>query len=101
MRAPEIIIRKPLLTEKFTPELEDEPKNYAFEVLRNANKIEIKNAVETRFNVNVEKVRTIVVKGKSKRMNTRRGMTFGKRPTWKKAIVTLEEGYQIDFLEAV
>lgn len=97
MRAPEIIIRKPLLTEKFA--VDEESRNYAFEVLRDANKIEIKNAVEIRFNVNVEKVRTMVVKGKSKRMNTRRGMTFGKRPTWKKAIVTLEEDNHIDFLE--
>lgn len=99
MRAPEIILRRPLLTEKFI--VDEEHRNYAFEVLRDANKIEIKKAVETRFNVDVEKVRTVVVKGKSKRMNTRRGMTFGKRPTWKKAIVTLEEGHHIDFLEGV
>lgn len=94
-----MIIRRPLLTEKFA--VDEESRNYAFEVQRNANKIEIKNAVQIRFNVHVEKVRTIVVKGKSKRMNTRRGMTFGKRSSWKKAIVTLAEGDHIDFLESI
>ena len=99
MKAPEIIIRKPLLTEKFVAD--EDSRNYAFEVLRTANKIEIKKAIEVRFNVDVEKVRTIIVKGKRKRMNTKRGLTSGKRASWKKAIVTLGEGSHIDFLEGI
>lgn len=98
MKIPETIIKRPLLTEKVL-QGQDESREYAFEVLRNANKIEIKKAVETKFDVAVENVRTMVVKGKSKRMNTRRGMTAGKRPTWKKAVVTLREGEKIDFFE--
>ena len=99
MKSPETIIRRPLLTEKFA--VDEDSQHYVLEVLRDANEIEIKNAVQIRFNVNVEKVRTVVVKGKSKRMNTRRGMTFGKRSTWKKAIVTLAPGDHIDFLESI
>jgi large subunit ribosomal protein L23 len=72
---------------------------YAFKVLDSANKIEIKKAVEAKFNVQVKEVRTINVKGKRKRMNTRRGITTGKRASWKKALVTLIEGHTIDFFE--
>ena len=70
-----------------------------FQVLRDANKIEIKRAVESKFNVVVKDVKTINVKGKSKRMNTRRGLTSGRRAGWKKAVVTLIEGHSIDFFE--
>ncbi|RMD95857.1 MAG: 50S ribosomal protein L23 [Calditrichaeota bacterium] len=98
-KTPETILRRPLLTEK-AMNLQEKRHQYAFEVLRNANKIEIKQAVEAKFDVTVEGVRTIVVKGKSKRLNTRRGLTFGKRSTWKKAIVTLKEGDTIELFEA-
>lgn len=74
---------------------------YGFVVERSANKIEIKHAVETKFNVRVEKVCTIFVKGKSKRMNTRRGLTSGKRASWKKAIVTLNKDDSIDFFQGI
>ena len=85
------IIRKPLITEKAT--LQKEVGNtVAFEVAVNANKIEIKQAVEKAFNVKVKDVRTMVVAGKSKRF----GRTFGKRSNMKKAYVTLAEG-NIDF----
>jgi len=72
---------------------------YAFKVEDSANKIEIKKAVESKFNVLVKDVKTINVKGKSKRMNTRRGLTSGRRANWKKAVVTLIEGHTIDFFE--
>ncbi len=98
MKLPESILIKPLLTEK-AMNLGEKRRQYLFKVARDANKIEIKQAVETKFNVEVEKVRTMIVKGKSKRLNTRRGMTFGRRPSWKKAIVTLKEGHTIELFE--
>ncbi len=64
-----------------------------FEVARDANKSEIKNAVQAAFNVEVSDVRTLNIRGKEKR----RGKTVGRRPNWKKAIVTLAEGQTIDF----
>ncbi len=86
------IIRKPLVTEKTTVKKETE-KIVAFEVAIDANKIEIKQAVEKAFDVKVRNVNTSVVAGKSKRF----GRTFGKRSNWKKAYVTLAEGSDIDF----
>jgi large subunit ribosomal protein L23 len=65
----------------------------AFEVSIDANKIEIKQAVEKAFNVKVENVNTALVAGKVKRV----GRNFGKRSNWKKAYVTLAEGSNIDF----
>lgn len=79
------IIRKPLVTEK-TNDMMAEGK-YTFVVDRRANKIEIKQAVESLFGVDVEKVNTMNMKGKFKRM----GVHSGYRPDWKKAIVTLTE----------
>ncbi|MBD3387236.1 50S ribosomal protein L23 [candidate division KSB1 bacterium] len=92
------VIIKPLLTEKALKLQEDENK-YGFVVIQTANKIEIKRAVEKKFDVTVDNVRTINVHGKSKQMNTRRGLTRGRRSGWKKAIVTLREGDKIDFFE--
>jgi len=88
------VIKKPLLTEKTT--LEKDNKNVvAFIVNPDANKIEIKNAVQELFKVSVTNVRTAVVAGKFKRV----GKTVGKRSNWKKAYVTLKEGSNIDFFE--
>jgi large subunit ribosomal protein L23 len=98
MKSPEEILLRPILTEKRLKE-QEERGHYAFEVTRDANKIDIKRAVEQKFDVVVKDVRTMVVKGKAKRMNTRRGLTQGKRRTWKKAIVALREGDSIDFFE--
>lgn len=86
MREARDIIRKPLITEKSTS-LMGELK-YAFQVDTRANKIEIKKAVEELFNVEVKDVNTIHVTGKVKRM----GVHSGRRPSWKKAIVTLADG---------
>ncbi len=96
MRSLESLLIKPILTEKMLA-LQEDGRKYAFQVERRANKIEIKKAVEAKFNVLVDGVQTINVKGKSKRMNTRKGLTSGKRSDWKKAIVTLSEGHSIDF----
>lgn len=90
------ILKRPLLTEKAT--IGREARNeYAFEVDRRANKIEIQRAVEEIFDVKVAGVRTINMTGKIKRM----GAHQGRRPGWKKALVTLEEGSTIDLFEGV
>lgn len=96
MKSPEEILRRPLLTEK-NLKLNEKFNKYGFEVLPDANKSEIKMAVEKRFGVKVLEVHVVNVKGKRKRMNTRRGMTFGKRSDRKKAIVTVEKDKKIDF----
>jgi len=88
------IIRRPLITEKTN--IQKEVSNqFTFEVDRTANRVEIKKAVEGIFNVKVAGVRTMQVKGKTKR----RGWIVGKRRDWKKAIVTLMPGERIDFFE--
>jgi large subunit ribosomal protein L23 len=90
------IVRRPLITEKST--LQKEMHNQlAFEVDRRANKIEIKKAVERIFKVRVKDVRTMNYRGKQKRL----GRTVGRKPHWKKAIVTLQPGEKIEFFEGV
>lgn len=96
MRDPRSIILKPLVTEKGS-RLREAGNKYLFQVARDANRIEIKQAVKQIFNVKVKDVKTLVVHGKIKRM----GMFSGKRPDWKKAVVTLEEGHSIDLFEQV
>jgi len=88
------IIKRPILTEKTTIQKEEANK-ITFEVDRRANKIEIKQAVEKIFKVKVVDVNTMMVRGKVKRV----GRFKGKRPDWKKAVVTLKPGEQIPFLE--
>ncbi len=88
------VLKRPVVTEKSTA-LREEENQYAFEVALDANKIEIRRAVESTFGVRVLDVRTQIVRGKMKRF--RRG--FGKKPNWKKAVVTLREGDFIDFFE--
>ncbi|MBE0597489.1 MAG: 50S ribosomal protein L23 [Desulfuromonadales bacterium] len=87
------IIRKPLITEKTSSLQKEAGQVVAFEVGREANKIEIKQAVEKAFNVKVTNVNTALVGGKVKRV----GRQSGKRSNWKKAYVTLAEGSNIDF----
>ena len=94
MKDTQRVIRKPMVTEKSTRQKE-EGRQYVFEVHRDANKIEIQSAVERLFKVKVLQVRTSNVLGKVKRL----GRRYGKRPDWKKAIVTLKEGDRIDFFE--
>ena len=90
------IIKGPLITEKGT--IQKEANNQlTFEVDRKANRVEIRHAVEKVFNVRVEKVRTMQIKGKVKRV----GRALGKRRDWKKAIVTLAKGENIEFFEGV
>lgn len=88
------VVKRPLITEKTTLQKE-EHNQLTFEVDRRANRVEIKRAIESIFNVSVASVKTIQVKGKIKR----RGRTVGKRKDWKKAIVKLMPGQRIDFFE--
>ncbi|MCM8750577.1 50S ribosomal protein L23 [Thermomicrobiaceae bacterium CFH 74404] len=90
------ILRRPLITEKNTRIME--MNQYTFEVAPDANKIQIKEAVERTFNVKVKKVNTMNVRGKPRRRIRRRGRlpVMGREASWKKAIVTLEPGYTID-----
>lgn len=96
MRNPRSVILKPLVTEKGS-KLREDGNKYLFSVVSDANKIEIKRAVQEIFNVKVKDVQTLVMHGKVKRM----GAFQGKRPDWKKAVVTLEEGQSIDLFEQV
>ncbi len=100
MTVREIIIR-PLFTEKMS-QLEESQHKYAFQVASFANKIEIKDAVEKRFDVEVAKVATMKRLGKAKQMTVRSGgrtiRTSGHRSNWKKAIITLKEGSTIDLV---
>ncbi len=90
------ILKKPILTEKMT--LQGEKMNrYGFKVDRRANKIEIKNAVESMYNVIVTDVNTMNYKGKSRSRYTKAGFMQGRDNNFKKAIITLKSGDNIDF----
>jgi len=93
MELKDVLVR-PLITEKTTTFLGND-RTYAFEVGITANKIQIKKAVQTYYDVDVERVRTIVMRGKTKRF----GRKFGKRKNWKKAYITLREGDTIPIFE--
>ena len=88
---PESIIIRPLVTEKSSDQ-ENAVNQYTFGVARNANKIDIRKAVEMVFGVRVDKVRTQVVRGELRRV----GRHFGKTRQWKKAIVSVHPGDSID-----
>jgi large subunit ribosomal protein L23 len=95
------ILIQPLVTEKLTAQMEK--GHYAFKVASDANKIEIRNAVEARYpGVQVKEVRTMVVRGKRRSQFTRRGRVSGRTSAYKKAFVTLKpESEQIDFFEEI
>jgi large subunit ribosomal protein L23 len=89
------VIRRPVVTEK-TSIIREDGRTIVFEVARNANKVEIRRAVEKLLGAKVDNIRTSLVHGKVKRQ----GRFFGQRPDWKKAYVTLREGEKIpEFLE--
>jgi len=90
------ILIKPIITEKATKVSEDN-NVFTFEVHPQANKIEIKKAVETAYGVSVEKVRTMNVRPNRKTRYTKTGVQTGKTNAWKKAIVQVAEGDTIDF----
>ena len=95
MKTPQDIIIQPIVSEKSYEHMADGV--YQFRVAKTANKVDIKNAIETIFKVSVKKVNTTTVVSKPKR----RGVFQGYTPSWKKATVTLKEGDKIDFFEGI
>ena len=94
MRSPFIVIKKPVVTEK---SMANQQKSvYTFIVAPDATKPEVKQSVEKAFNVKVDEVRTVKVKGKYKRMKNQ--LLQGRRKDWKKAYVTLKEGFRLDII---
>ncbi len=96
MRSIHDVIVRPLLTEKSTDQL-DKHNAYTFVVANDANKIEIAHAVEKQFGVKVQTVRTMRYAGKDRRV----GKFVGRRASWKKAVVTLQDGDTIEIFEGV
>ena len=96
MNDPRSIVRRALITEKGTV-LRELRNQYVFEVARDANKIDIKRAIEQVFSVKVDHVRTQQLRGKVRRT----GRFVGKRSDWKKAIVTLKPDQKIELFEQI
>ncbi len=94
MKLSQVLI-KPILTEKANA-LQEKSRTFTFRVAKEANKLEIKNAVEGFYGVTVEDVRTIVVPGKNKSRFTKAGFVKGRKPAYKKALVIVAEGESID-----
>jgi large subunit ribosomal protein L23 len=90
---PEQVIRRPIVLTEKANLLRERNNQVIFEVARNANKVQIRNAVQTLFNVSVTAVNTLINRGKDRRM----GRGYAKTQNWKKAVVTLKEGDLIDF----
>ena len=90
------VIERPLISEKSVAGAEQ--GKYTFRVSKTSNKIEIANAVEQVFNVKVDSVNTVTVKGKKKRVGRH---PEGKTADWKKAIVTLKPGFKIEIFEGM
>jgi large subunit ribosomal protein L23 len=90
------VIKEPHITEKGTQQ-KQLANQICFEVHKRANKIEIRRAVETLFKVKVVDVKTMNILGKKRRV----GKNMGKKPDWKKAIVTLAKGENVDFFDGV
>ncbi len=94
MRTVYEVVRRPIISEKSTA-LAELAGRYVFEVALQANKQEIRDAVQRLFSVKVREVRTMIMHGKVKRV----GRFESKRPNWKKALVTLAEGQKIEFFQ--
>ena len=90
---PESIIRRPIFLTEKSNSLRSASNQVIFEVLRDANKVQIRDAVQQMFNVKVASVNTMVYRGKDRRM----GRGYAKMQNWKKAVVTLAAGENIDF----
>ena len=95
-----IIIKKPVITEKMTA-ITEKLNRYAFIVDKHANKLQIKQAVQDLYGVQVESVNTINYEGKLKSRYTKTGVISGRRDAFKKAIVTLAKGETIDFFSNI
>jgi large subunit ribosomal protein L23 len=96
MRDPRDVIRAPVVTER-SNDLQESMRTYTFIVATEANKLEIRHAVQSLFNVRVESVRTANYQGKWRRV----GRSLGRKPAYKKAVVRLAEGDAIDVYEGI
>jgi large subunit ribosomal protein L23 len=94
------VLVKPILTEKANSQ-QDKLRRYAFRVARKANKLEIKKAVEDFYGVTVVNVNTSVVPGKNKTRFTKAGYVQGRKPAFKKAMITVAEGETIDLYASI
>lgn len=94
------ILVKPVITEKMS-QLTEEHNVYGFLVRKNANKIQIAKAIESKFNVSVENVRTLNHPGKTKTQFRKSGRFTGKTPSYKKAFITLKKGDKIELFDQV
>jgi large subunit ribosomal protein L23 len=92
----ESVIRRPIVLTEKASLLREQANQVVFEVLLGANKVQIREAVQTLFKVTVTQVNTLVMRGKDRRM----GRSYGKMQNWKKAIVTLKAGDSIDFFSS-
>ena len=90
------IIIKPIISEK-SETLSDDLQQYSFVVNKKANKIEIRKAVEKMYNVSVTSVNTMIMPAKMKNRNTRSGIVQGRKPSYKKAVISVADGEIIDF----
>ena len=94
------ILKKPVLTEKMTA-MAEKLGRYAFVVDKRANKIQIKQAVEKMYGVSVDSVNTMIIPGKVKTRGTKSGSVSGRTSAYKKAVVTLASGNNIDFYSSI
>jgi large subunit ribosomal protein L23 len=99
MKLSEVLI-KPILSEKANAQ-QDKLRRYAFRVDRKANKLEIKKAVEEFYGVSVLDVNTLVAASKDKTRYTKKGFVQGQKPAYKKAMITIAEGENIDLYSAI
>lgn len=95
------ILIKPILTEKQTAISDKFPNRYGFRVSPDANKVQIKQAIEEMYGVKVDRVNTMNYAGKNKSRYTKSGVINGKTPAYKKAIITLKEGESIDLFSNI
>ena len=94
MRLSEVLI-KPILTEKANAQ-QEKLRRYAFKVNRRANKLEVKKAIEAFYGITVVDVNTVIVPSKARSRSTKAGLLVGRKPGYKKALVTVAEGETID-----
>ncbi|PST84437.1 MULTISPECIES: 50S ribosomal protein L23 [Pedobacter] len=90
------ILKKPILTEKASA-LTEKSNRFTFKVDHKANKLQIKQAIEKMYGVNIVAINTMVVDGKAKSRYTKAGFVSGRSPKYKKAVVTLKAGETIDY----
>jgi large subunit ribosomal protein L23 len=96
MRVIEDVLIKPVVTEKSNT-LQEKSNKFTFVVARNANKLVIKKAIETMYGISVDRIWTSIIPAKAKSRFTKSGVASGRKPAFKKAIVSLVEGDTIDF----